>query len=45
LHVDCSKAGVYNVLIFGRRKDPAAVNNWKGAEIPPSEAVEIPNAQ
>jgi hypothetical protein len=42
LHVDCSKGGVYNVLIFGQRKDPAALSHWKGAEIPPSEAVEIP---
>jgi hypothetical protein len=45
LVVDASKAGVYNVLIFGKRKDPAAINNWKGAEIPPSEAVEIPEHQ
>ena len=43
LHVDCSKAGVYNVLIFGQRKDPAAKNHWKGAEIPPSEAVDLPS--
>jgi hypothetical protein len=42
LHVDCSKAGVYNVLIFGKRKDPAAKNNWHGAEIPPENAVELP---
>jgi hypothetical protein len=40
--VDSSKAGLYNVLIFGTRKDPAAKSHWKGCEIPPSEAVEIP---
>jgi hypothetical protein len=45
LHVDCSKSGEYLILIFGTRKDPAALSHWKGAEIPPSEAAEIPNAQ
>jgi hypothetical protein len=32
LHVDCSKNGLYNILIMGTRRDKDAKENWAGAE-------------
>jgi hypothetical protein len=32
LHVDCSKNGLYNILIMGMRRDKDAKENWAGAE-------------
>ena len=40
LHVDCSKAGVYNVLIMGDRKDHCAKECWNGVEVPPVPETE-----
>ena len=37
LHIDCSKTGVYNILIVGSRSDSGAKENWTGVEIPPTE--------
>ena len=37
LHIDCSKTGVYNILIIGSRGDAVAKDLWTGVEIPPTE--------
>ena len=40
LVLDCSKQGVYNVLIIGTRQDKDAKENWHGVEVAPEPESE-----